>query len=58
MGKTYWVYSDEENLDTYEEKHILSVRPFLTLAKNIKRKEPVYALLNHEFIEPLSSDLY
>ena len=58
VGKTYWVYSDEENVDTYEEKHILSVRPSLTLAKNIKRKEPVFALLNREFIEAFSSDLY
>ena len=55
VGKTYWVYSDEENVDTYEEKHILSVRPSLTLAK---RKEPVFALLNREFIEAFSSDLY
>ena len=58
VGKTYWVYSDEENVDTYKEKHILSVRPSLTLAKNIKRKEPVFALLNCEFIEAFSSDLY
>ena len=56
VGKTYWVYSDEENVDTCKEKHILSVRPSLTLAKNIKRKEPV--LLNCEFIEAFSSDLY
>ena len=58
VGKTYWVYSDEENVDTYEEKHILSVRPSLKLAKNVKRKEPVFALLNSEFIEAFSSDLY
>ena len=58
VGKTYWVYSDEENVDTYEEKHILSVRPSLTLAKNIKRKEPVFALLNREFIEAFSSDRF
>ena len=39
MGKTYWVYSDEENVDTHEEKHILSVRPSLTLAENIKMEK-------------------
>ena len=58
VGKTYWVYSDEENVDTYEEKHILSVAPSLTLAKNMKRKEPLFALLNPKFIETFSSDLY
>ena len=35
-GRTYWIYS-EENIDTYEEKHILTVRPSVSLAKNINQ---------------------
>ena len=34
-GRTYWIYSEEENVDTYEEKLILTIRPSVSLAKNI-----------------------
>ena len=50
-GRRYWVYSAEKDVETYEEKNILQVRPSITLAKNIKRKDPVFALLNREVIE-------
>ena len=49
FGKTYWVYS-EENTNSYKKKNILDMRPLVSLAKNIKRKEPVFALLNREVI--------
>ena len=57
-GRRYWVYSAEEDVETYEEKNILQVRPSITLAKNIKRKDPVFALLNREVIEALVSPLF
>ena len=37
-GKTYWIYSEEENVDTFEEKNVLAMRPFINLAKNIKKR--------------------
>ena len=57
-GKTYWIYSEDENVDLFEEKHILSVRPSISLAKNIKRKDPVFALMNREVIEGITALLY
>ena len=57
-GRRYWVYSAEKDVETYEEKNILQVRPSITLAKNIKRKDPVFALLNREVIEALVSPLF
>ena len=57
-GKVYWVYCSEESIDTYEEKNVLDVRPSVTLAKNIKKKDPVFALLNREMIEAVSTNLY
>ena len=56
--KTYWIYSEEENVDCFEKKHILSVRPSLSLAKNIKQKDPVFALMNREVIEGITASLY
>ena len=46
QGKTYWIYPIEEVTDDFERKHVLEIRPSVTLAKNIKRKELVFALLN------------
>ena len=57
VGKTYWVYADDESTDVYEEKHVLAIRPSISLAKNIKRKDPVFALLNREVIEAFAKDL-
>ena len=57
-GKTYWIYSAEEKEEVYEKKNILSVRPSVVLAKNIKRKDPVFALINRELIEGVSASLF
>ena len=35
-GKTYWIYSEDKKVETYEQKNILTVRPSISLAKNIK----------------------
>ena len=41
------------------KKHsILDMRPSVSLAKNIKRKEPVFALLNREIIESITATRY
>ena len=58
QGRTYWIYSTDEGRDFYIRKHILDLRPSVTLAKNIKRKDPVFALLNREIIEALTQPLY
>ena len=58
VGKTYWVYADDESTNVYEEKHVLAIRPSISLAKNIKRKDPVFALLNREVIEAFAKDLF
>ena len=41
----------------FERKHILEIRPSVTLAKNVKRKELVFALLNREIIEAMWGQL-
>ena len=56
-GKTYWVYS-EENSNNYKKDNILDMRPSVSLAKNIKRNEPVFSLLNREVIESITAPLY
>ena len=56
-GKTYWIYSEEERVEHFEEKHILTVRPSVSLAKNVKGKDPVFALMNHEIIDSHCSDV-
>ena len=48
--KTYWIYPNEEVVDVFERKHILEIRPSVTLAKNLKRVVLVFALLNCEII--------
>ncbi len=57
QGWTYWIYFTEGS-DFYKRKHVLDLRPSVTLAKNIKRKDPVFALLNREIIEALTPPLY
>ena len=52
------IYSEEESVDTYEEKHILAVRPSISLAKNIKRRDPVFSLVNREVIEGICATLF
>ena len=56
-GKVYWAYADK-NSDCYKKHSILDMRPSVSLAKNIKRKEPVFALLNREIIESITATRY
>lgn len=58
QGKTYWVYPIEEQLENYEKKHTLEIRPSVSLAKNIKRKDPVFQLLNREIVEAISAQFF
>ena len=53
QGKTNWISLIDEVLDDFENKHILEIRPSVTLAKNVKRKDLVFALLNREIIEAM-----
>ena len=57
-GKTYWIYPAEDYVDDYEKKHVLEIRPSVSLAKNIKRKDLVFALLNREIIKALAQKLF
>lgn len=58
FGKTYWIYAQEEQVETYAKNNILAMRPSISLAKNIKRKDPVFALLNREVIEGIAAPLF
>ena len=53
QGKTYKIYPNDEVLDDFERRHILEIRPLVTLAKNVKRKDLVFALLNCEIIQSM-----
>ena len=55
QGRTYWIYSTVEGNDFYKRKHVLDLRPSVILAKNIKRKDPFFALLNRKIIEGLTN---
>ena len=55
QGKTYWIYPTEEKLDQYGRKNVLDTRPSIFLAKNVKRRDPVFVLYNREVIEALST---
>ena len=57
QGKTYWIYPSEEVIDDFERKHVLEIRPSVMLAKNVKRKDLVFALLNQETIEAMWGEL-
>ena len=57
QGKTYWIYPNDEVLDDFKRKHILEIRPSVTLAKTVKRKDLVVALLNREIIEAMWGQL-
>ena len=60
QGKTYWIYSANDQSDVYTRNHVLDLRSSwsVTLAKNINRKDPVFALLNREMVESVSQSLY
>ena len=57
QGKTYWIYPSEEVMDDFERKHVLEIRPSVMLAKNVKRKDLVFTLLNRETIEAIWKQL-
>ena len=57
-GRTYWIYSEDEKVETYEQKNVLTVRPSISLAKNIKQKDPVFSFLNREVIDGMCASLY
>ena len=57
-GKTYWIYSEEESYEHFEEKHILAIRPSVQLAKNIKRKDPLFALVNRKIIDGIIAQMF
>ena len=45
-GKTYWIYSEEENVYTFEEKQVLAMRPSINLAKKHQEKRTCFC--SHE----------
>ena len=57
QGKTYWIYPTDYITDDFERKYVLEIRPSVTLAKNVKRKELVFALLNREIIDAMWGQL-
>ena len=58
IQEKHWIYSEKENVDAFEEKHVLAMRPSINLAKNIKWRDPVFALMNCEVIEGMTSQFY
>ena len=52
-GKTHWLYPYDEVPDKFERKHVLEIRPSVVVAKNVKKKDLVFALLNREVIEAM-----
>ena len=56
-GKTYWLYPNDEAPDEFERKHALEIRPSVVVAKNVKKKDLVFALLNREVIEAMWGEL-
>ena len=58
IQEKHWIYSEEENVDAFEEKHVLAMRPLINLAKNIEQKDPVFALINREVIKGMTSQFY
>ena len=43
---TYQIYPDEGTVDDFQQKNLLDVRPSVIVAKNVKCKDLVLALLN------------
>ena len=57
QGKKLWIYCNDEVLDDFERKRIFEIRRSITLAKNGKRKDLVFTLLNREIIEAMWGQL-
>ena len=49
----YWINSGQKLTDDFERKHVFEIRPSVILAKNVKRKDLVFALLSQETIEAM-----
>ena len=47
-----------EPLENYVKKHFLEIRPSVSLANNIKRKDPVFQLLNKEIVEAVCAQFF
>ena len=56
-GKTYLLFSNEEVADDFKRKHNFEIKPSVIVAKNVKRKDLVIALLDREIIEALWGQL-
>ena len=56
-GKTYSINLNEKVADDFKRKHVVEIRPSVIVAKNVKRKDFVSALLNWEIIEALYGQL-
>ena len=57
IKEKHWVYPIEEQLKN-QEKSTLEIWPSVSLAKNIKRKDPVFQLLNREIVEAISAQFF
>ena len=44
--KTYWMFPFKDQHENYKQNKVLDLRPSVSLAKNVKRKDPVYVLMN------------
>ena len=57
-GKLTWYTQLKIMWRIIKKKHVLEIRSSLSLAKNIKQKDLVFALLNREIIEALAQKLF
>ena len=48
----------KRRMNTLKKKHILAIKPSVQLAKNIKRKDPVFALMNREIIDGIAAQMF
>jgi hypothetical protein len=58
QGKHIGYIQLRNNLKTKKKKHTLEIWPSVSLAKNIKRKDPVFQLLNREIVEAISAQFF
>ena len=49
---SYWIYSSEDVADDMKKK-TCEIKPSIIVAKYVKRKDLVFALLNLEIVEAL-----
>ena len=54
----YRMYTSDDQNKIYRQKHILDLRPSVSLAMDIKLKNPVYVSLNDKIVEAISQPLY